>query len=378
MAKINVRSPHYKKVSNASLSYAVLKLYVYSGTLTTDKPATPQYTITKKIVGSNDYVVFEISELVRDFIEHKFDGDYVDDDSEVLWAESDIELFDSSDVSLGNSDTNDIAYDGYGYFEDGANPTLEQSCLQTNKIVYKPDDNALRVAVDSDNTTNVTFFYEGAEVYSETVTTTNESTDKVQYISNVADNIDDFESRVLADGGTFESNECLSKFFCSHILYPIDKVYVNGKLGLTILKVINTQESKYTPLKITFINRFGVYQDLWFFKKSIKSMSVKSENFKANVFDEGTLSYGNSRQMNVFNVNANETLKLNSGYVNEDLSNTFNELLLSTDIWVTIENNVLPVNIKTKSLEFKTSLNDNLINQNIEFDFANNKINNIR
>ena len=70
--KINVRSPFYIKVDNDSLSSATLSLYIYEGTKETDKPATPQYTITKNVISNNNYIVYEISELVRDYININF------------------------------------------------------------------------------------------------------------------------------------------------------------------------------------------------------------------------------------------------------------------------------------------------------------------
>jgi len=379
MAKINLRSPRYLKVSNVSLSYAVLKLYVYSGELTTDKPATPQYTITKKEVGSNNYVIFEIAELVRDYIEHTFNGDYVNADNEVLWAESDIELFDSSDASLGNSNTNDTAFDGYGYFEDGINPQLEQPLLQTNTCIYKPDDSPLRIPIDTNAADNVTFFFNGQQIYNKAISASTESKDQIEYVSNVANDIDGFRDRVLEDGGTFEDNTCIESFLDEYTIFPVDTVYISGVYGVDILTVKNIEECKYEPLKITFINRFGALQDFWFFKKSVKNLSVKSSDFKRNILDESSLSFGNGRPVNVFDLTAKDSITLNSGYVNENQSSAIEELLLSEDVWISIDTtDPAPVNVKTKTMQYKTSVNDNLINHTIDFEFAYNKINDIR
>ena len=92
--KINVRSPFYIKPSNSSLVSATMQLYIYTGVLTTDKPASAQYTITKNEIDNNNYVVFEISELVRDYLDIEFDGEY---DSQTVWVESDITMYDAAD-----------------------------------------------------------------------------------------------------------------------------------------------------------------------------------------------------------------------------------------------------------------------------------------
>ena len=82
--KINVRSPFYIKAKDSSLASATMQLYIYTGVLTTDKPASAQYTITKNEIDSNNYVVFEISELVRDYLDIEFNGEY---DSQTVWVE---------------------------------------------------------------------------------------------------------------------------------------------------------------------------------------------------------------------------------------------------------------------------------------------------
>ena len=59
------------------------------------------------------------------------------------------------------------AFDGYGYFEEGANPQLVQGLLISNKIIIKPDDAPLRFPVDPNNTTSVSFFSKGQEIYTQ-------------------------------------------------------------------------------------------------------------------------------------------------------------------------------------------------------------------
>ena len=65
---INTRSPFYKKISNASLSYAKLELYVWTGVYADRVAASKKYTLTKEELGTNNYVTFELSKLVRDYM----------------------------------------------------------------------------------------------------------------------------------------------------------------------------------------------------------------------------------------------------------------------------------------------------------------------
>ena len=81
---INTRSPFYIKVSDSSLETATLQLYIYEGAKdVTPDAADLKYTITKSELENNNQVVFEISELIRDYIDVKYDGEY---DSYCVWA----------------------------------------------------------------------------------------------------------------------------------------------------------------------------------------------------------------------------------------------------------------------------------------------------
>lgn len=116
---INARSPYYVKVEPSSgfLSSVEMQLFIYSGTITTDKPSTATYTITKDVIGSNNYVIFEFTELIRDYIVTEY-GSYSTDG---VWVETDFTL--TKTPSGSETQNNDyLAFDGYGYFEDGVNP----------------------------------------------------------------------------------------------------------------------------------------------------------------------------------------------------------------------------------------------------------------
>ena len=81
--KINVRSPFFTRTEFDNTLYkAELKLYVYNGTKLTDK-GSPVYNLSK--TNTINYTIsgfsfkgisFEISELVRDYLDVTFDGSY--------------------------------------------------------------------------------------------------------------------------------------------------------------------------------------------------------------------------------------------------------------------------------------------------------------
>ena len=73
---------------------------------------------------------------------------------------------------------------------------------------------------------------------------------------------------------------------------------------------------------------------------------------------------------------------MNTGYVNDDHNAVLEELLLSEQVWYTkttdTEERVIPVIPQTKSITYKTSVNDKLANYTVDFEHAFDKINNIR
>jgi hypothetical protein len=68
--------------------------------------------------------------------------------------------------------------------------------------------------------------------------------------------------------------------------------------------------------------------------------------------------------------------------LNEDYNEVIEQLMISEKTWMTriIDNEqlVLPIVPSTKSITYKTSVNDRLIQYTIGFDMAFDKINNIR
>lgn len=137
-------------------------------------------------------------------------------------------------------------------------------------------------------------------------------------------------------------------------------------------------EPKYTAYKITFVNKFGALQDLWFGLLRKDKVAVKSESFKRNIINP-TGGYDiNKHNQATFNVVGNDSFTLNTTFLPQEYNEVLEELLLSEQIWVLENGLTLPVVLSTKSLDKKTQGNDNLIQYTLDFKYANNKINSIR
>jgi len=77
-----------------------------------------------------------------------------------------------------------------------------------------------------------------------------------------------------------------------------------------------------------------------------------------------------------------DKISMNTGFINDDYNSVIEELLLSEQVWYTkiteTEEKIIPVIPLTKSVTYKTSLNDQLSDYTVEFEEAFDKINNIR
>ncbi len=381
MAKINVRSPYFINLSTTNLTSATLEIQIYIGAVNTSWQSSPQYTLTSTAVGAK--VNFEIAELIKDYIPAAFNGTYPnssvasDDDYTTVYVDYRVTEYISS-VAQTPVDTLGVrAFYGYGYFEDGVNPQLLQGYLQSNTTILKSDDDALRIPIDNENTTSVAFFYNNEQIYSWTPGVNLKIQDQIQYVSTASADVDNYRERVEASGGTFEDNACIQSFLRNETIYPVDEVIIDGVEGITVLRVENIQECKYTPYKLTFINKFGVYQDIYFFKNSKLAMSTNEEMYKSNILTNGTYNTYDA-QKKLLTKNGNQRLTLNSGYYPESNNEVFRQLFLSEKVWIEYKSKTLGVTIESKNIDYKTSLTDSLINYTVDLSFAFDTINNIR
>lgn len=84
--KINTRSPIFKTYQQYQLQKVVLDVYVYSGTKTDDR-GVRKIRVEKKPTGTNDYVVFDISEIIREYLEPTLDLPLNDNKDYIKWVE---------------------------------------------------------------------------------------------------------------------------------------------------------------------------------------------------------------------------------------------------------------------------------------------------
>jgi len=370
MSKVNARSPYYININATNLTSADMQIYIYTGEKITDR--SNLFVLSSTSVNEN--VTFEIGEIVRDYILQTFDGDYY---SENVWVDYATNSYINGTAQGYTSFTTLRGFDGYGYFEDGANPQNNSSLLQTNTKVVKLDDAPAVIPVDTETTDRVTYELNGDLVYTKTISSSLESDEQIEYVSNTINGADEFQNRVIQDEGTFEDSVCLQEFIDDFTLFDFDTIYVETDTGVILITVENICETKYTPHKVTFVNKFGALQDIWFFKRNSETLTTKKDDFKRNIIVNG--SYDISRhQQKILTKNGSEKLTLNTGFYPEQYNEVFKQMQLSQECWIEIDDQTLPINISSSSLNYKTHVNDKLINYTIQIDFAFDTINNIR
>lgn len=326
-----------------ALKRVEVDLYVWEG-LIGNQPTVPQYEINKARIDTHNNITLEIGELVRDYLELSFNDDYV---SHTRWVRAVVEYYDESDnyYTYGNPEVFDfIATDGYGYFEDGTNPELSRHALISSNNIYLPESTAGKLPIFAEGVGKVTIDSVDTEI-----SDNGNTNQKIQYVT------------IPADSSTIQ-------------VYDTDDSTL-----LKTITVTNLCEPKYTPFKITFANKYGAFQDLYFFKRTSETTNVTDETFKRNTIANATSTYQTYEgQRQRYNVNSQTSLSMNTGFVKEDMNQTIEELFFSENVWIRYEGKTLPVIPASKSLQYKTVLNDKLINYTVNFEFAFDRINNVR
>jgi len=361
----------------ATLINSELKLWVYTGQINSYDPANPNYTISKNKLSGDETIVFEIAELVKDFVPIYFDGDY---GTSVItaWATWTITSTYSDGTVASKSDTI-LATHGYGYFEDSINPQLSTNPLQqSNTCIYWKFDEKIRIPL-----------YRDRELYSVEFFINDETVTKLSY-GSVIDPLTADNTNYKADNTLFKADRTStigldsSEFQTSGIANEVgvNKIIIttsdNKQIELTVNLI---DECKNTPYKITFINKFGALQDIWMFGRRKEKANVSRESYKVNTIKSpSTGSYYPTYKATdtIHNIQSKKSLTLNTGFVCEDYNEVIQELLSSEYVWIHEDNKVYPVIPKDNVVEYQTNLYEKLLNYTINFDYAYNEINLVR
>lgn len=331
----------------ATTKSAIITVYIYTGTSGSYQSTDLRYTLHKTIIPNQSNIVLEISELVKDYLKVEFSGSSYF--STLYWVTVIANVYDEDDTLMSGSPITKtyLAFPGYGEHTDLINPELSKGLLISNTQLYVPETESVVLPVFAEDLATISFYSNNNLISAITITDSGHSAQKVKYI--------------IAPVGTNK----------------ID--YTGTNTGQTILNIKNLCEPLYTPKRVTFLNKFGVLQSIFFDKRSTNRLTVADDKYKQNTIDIEAKSYSVTDPTDVrYNITSNETITVNTGFVDEDFNSVIKELLLSENIWIDHNSNTVPVICKTKNLEFKSSVNNKLINHTIEFEMANTSQNLIR
>ena len=370
--KININSPVYLKVENTNLASCKLTIAIYSGAFNASPTTT--YELIKNEVADNGYVIFEIGELIKDFIAYSFSGTFGSNGVNV-WVQTTATPIRSNpaDGALDAITTIMLAFDGVGYFEEGFDITQTTNSATTQNLTRHKGSLTKLMS-------NTTIFRELQEVLYIPVLanlSVNSGSDTLSGATTVNfKNGSSIVSTVTVPTGVSNSNNAIA--YATSTTATLTSVdIVTG--GSTETITIEEQPcNRFTNLPLVFVNKSGALQKVNFFLKSLESVNVEKEEFKTNTLTTGATYSINAHQYKNRNINSRETIVLNTGYVNDSYNQVIEEILFTKRCWLFKDNQYLPVIPQDKSVQFKTSLNDRLANYTMTFNFAFDKINTIR
>lgn len=362
-SKINVNSSWSKTIQSVSLTDVKLKMWIYTGTqgidvssgtelgASGDRLADPTYILngTAVVYDSTKAVSFELSPLIKDYIESNLDNNLYNTDN-VVWV--DIQTTTTiNGVETINASEHYLGVDGYEYTMPGNTLDSDNTIRISNRDIQYLKDSEIRVGVLRDSMVSYDFKKDGVSIVSGTsgdFLDSSESNDQLIYLENTLNSTDYLEVDTL------------------------EIVYDNGSESIRLIQV---DECKYEPRKLTFVNKFGALQDVWMFKNSKRTITSKRDTWNRR---NPVLGNSPNRANTLTGIQTiSEEVNLNSGFYSEDENVIFEELVQSKNVWLwslDATPQAQAVLVKNTSLEFKDSITDKLINYTIKLEYAFNKI----
>ena len=343
--------PWQSPLTGETCSSYTVKIYVWSGEKT-DVPTTADYIITKdNIVGDTGTDKINIARILNDFIEltpNITTATGITSFNNQKWCKS--EVYYTTTDPLDDTkqlEATDLLIKGYGYGNEGENPTAPANRIHINGKEY----NVNRTSV-----------------FAIPILIT-DTTEVITVISRPSREID-----VLTEIGGVEAtnSETIRKLISVNVAETETDEYIEITFNGELITLDIIDECRYNPIDIHFFNKEGAQQSLTFFKERADKMTVTKKSYEST---RGQASEGHHQFVD-YNIQAKSTFTINTGFVSEGLNDDFKQLMLSTKVYVLVEGDFVPLNVLKTSIEYKTRQKDRLINYEFEFGFSYNEINN--
>lgn len=137
------------------------------------------------------------------------------------------------------------------------------------------------------------------------------------------------------------------------------------------------EECKFDLIDVYFKNKYGVIETINMTKLTKEILDIDKENYTRSVVDINGNHNISQHSKKDFNMNGRTKWVLNSKFFPEYMNDVYEELFLSEEVWINFEGNVVPVILLDKTFNYKTHLNDKLIQYTINVEASHQKNNNI-
>jgi hypothetical protein len=355
MYVFGARSPFILSVNEAGQTQAKLELFLWRKGDT--EPVIPNYVLIEGIPSINDReILYNLSPFVSEFIDITSNEPAIlepENEKNWLFVRAKIYAYVSSAWTLVDNFPF-VAVNGYSSYLSGANFDIAAyylgylAPLKNNAVteVYLPfgEKRYIDVVIDSaDNKTWVDYTVNG--------TTTTYS------VMGIGEGIEMYKIPLSLN----TTDEITDVRIYQETLTP--------EINIRLKRIC---EAKYTPVICDFINEFGGWDFITFFKNKTESVNTESKTY--GLYQKNWNYDPSVGQKKEFNFKQTKTIKLSTGYVPENYNILIENLMASQTILIDGE----PALVKSKSQTLKTQLNNRLINYEIEFELNYNLINDMQ
>jgi hypothetical protein len=385
---------------NAGFKY-VADLFIWFGSVSAP-PLTYTYRLIKpKESVANFYGYFDVSNIVSSYlsqtnIDHAA-GTATDNERTVVNVQIKFREYTTAGGIASVTATSNIvnAYDGYTEFVDGVNATSATGILTSGSTTqYIQEGQAMTIGVVPSLVNGMRVDYSDGQTAINDIadfgaSTSVDSYDRLFFLpagpANLNDSVIDpkpedisdllyydlslgdfdtidYARRVIADGGTCESLACLE--LALEELGNDDAAYTT--------RLYPTCEPKYDPITIAYQNKYGAWDYIVAFKKSTTSTATTKERYETNVGTIGSSTWtydpATASPTKTFNNFGRDSITLNTGFLNDGYNQMVKEMLLSDAVYLVEQERY--VILRDTQVEYKTSLNDNLVQYTFNFEYA--------
>lgn len=317
----------------------------------TDSLGTADYIFQKRIPTLNTtYLDFRINDIVKDYIEPKPVWSSVNAliNSNAVsqrFVNVSFNIDNGSETTLVNRK---LATKGYYEYTQGINPNVTKNFLIDQNYIQCHKGAMLFIPIYVTENASV-IIDDGANEVEFTITPAASIESQIKYVF-------------------FNTSNVNSKY--------ITIIYRNNITDDVDITCEIVSECKYTPKQIVFLNKYGAYQQMFFFKQSERETSTENETFK-NAFINNNAYDVTKHQYKQFNKQGRDKITLSTGYIKEEQNTILEQLTMSEDVYLREGSVFIPVNVSTKTINYRTRLVDKLINYTMEFEYAFDKITNL-